>query len=112
MKKAKPATQNIVHPLRYGRVHVRAGGADEGVWRLDVYEPNDGGKKVVERRMCLGSEDTTPPHGSMTYGYTEEERAAGHGYNANCASCWLGAAHTRARHDANIGKPEEGAKKS
>lgn len=93
------ATNAATHAMRYG---TNVAGPYHAPWRHDTYTSRDGGRPVIERRMAAGPDDQTAPHGKLNYGYTPEERAAGHGYDARCSCCWLNISHTRAKHDASI----------
>lgn len=82
-------TTRVVHVYTYGSA-VTIG--YRAPYRIDRYTPSEGGETTDERIFADGPGDMSPMH--LTYPT---------GYDARCASCWLGYAHTEARHARLIG---------
>lgn len=70
------------------RVYRPVGG---GWFRDDLWFDAEAGRNVVEPILCAGKGDQTEPH--------PEHKE----YSPDCALCWLGYSHTRAKHQQRIG---------
>lgn len=83
--------------MTYGINHIgtpRRGDLPTSYIRIDKYLPNDHpDSPEYEQRIAASLDDYTP-----VYPHWEPGR-----YNGNCASCWLGVAHTTASHDQALG---------